>query len=76
MNAGPLIVRRLDAALARAEQLGARILHIDVTPADRALLTRWYTHKWRRDPAVEGDLPSLLLRRAPPAIGRALGSSD
>lgn len=48
MSGGPLIARRLDAALAKADALGARIRAIFLTEADRALLTRYETHRWRR----------------------------
>lgn len=44
----PLIVRRLDAGIAKADDLGARIRAIYLTEADRLLLTRWQTHRWRR----------------------------
>lgn len=46
--ADPLIVRRLDAAIAKADALGAKIRAIYLTEADRALLTRWDTRVWRR----------------------------
>lgn len=48
MSSPPAIVRRLDAGLASAAELGAKIRAIYLTEADRELLTRWYTHRWRR----------------------------
>lgn len=46
--ADPLIVRRLDAGIAKAGALGAKIRAIYLTEADRELLRRWATHRWRR----------------------------
>lgn len=44
----PLIVRRLDAGIAKADALGAQIRAIHLTEADRELLTRWWSRRWRR----------------------------
>jgi hypothetical protein len=48
MTRDPLVVRRLDAALARVRDLGADVRAIYVTRADQRLLDRWATHRWRR----------------------------
>lgn len=48
MTGDPLIVRRIDAAIGRAGQLGAGIHAIALTETDRALLTRLFSHRWRR----------------------------
>lgn len=44
----PMIVRRLDAAIAKAGELGATVRAVHLTEADWALLTRWSTRVWRR----------------------------
>jgi hypothetical protein len=48
LMADPLICRRLDAGIAKADALGAKIRAIYLTEIDRALLTRWWSHRWRR----------------------------
>jgi len=49
MRPDPEIVRRLDAGIAKAADLGARIRAIYLTEADRALLDRWSTRYWRKE---------------------------
>jgi hypothetical protein len=68
--ADPLIVRRLDAGITRAEALDARILAIYLTEADRALLTRWWTRVWRRKLGSGAGFFPCSFRDRPIRLGR------
>jgi hypothetical protein len=66
----PLIVRRLDAGLAKAEALGAGIRAIYLTEADWELLRRWSTRVWRRQLGSKAVFHPLAFRNHPVRSGK------
>lgn len=70
MSAPPLICRRLDAGIAKAAALGAQIRAIYLTEADRALLTRWQTHRWRRTSGSKAIAHPCSYREHPLRTGK------
>ena len=70
MSAGPSIVRRLDAGIAKADALGAQIRAIYLTDADRELLTRWWTSRFRRQLGSRAQFIPCSYRDHPIRIGK------
>lgn len=66
----PLIIRRLDAGLARAADLGAAVRAIYLTEADHALLTRCNTRIWRKRLGSRATFTPLSYRDAPIRRGK------
>jgi hypothetical protein len=65
----PLIIRRLDEALARSMDLGAAIVAVRVTRADHQLLRRWATHRWRRASGSKAIVHPTSFRDHPLVFG-------
>jgi hypothetical protein len=68
--ADPQIVRRLDAGIAKADALGAKIRAIYVTDADRELLTRWWTRRWRQSTGSSAIAHPCSFRDHPIRFGK------
>jgi hypothetical protein len=66
----PLIVRRIDAGLAKVKDLGADVRAIYVTEADRRLLDRWATHRWRRGSGSKARVYPCAFRDHPLRLGK------
>jgi hypothetical protein len=70
MHEDPLLVRRLDAALAKVASLGANVRAVYVTEADLKLLTRTITHRWRRASGSKAIAHPTTFRDHPLRMGK------